>query len=74
MKKKTTHVVPNEDGWGIRNGRDPKISKVFKRKNDAVKEARVISRHRKSELYIHNQDGKIASKDSHGGDPYPLKG
>jgi hypothetical protein len=28
----------------------------------------------KTELRIHNKDGRIASSDSHGGDPFPPKG
>jgi hypothetical protein len=75
-QKKTTHVVPNkkDGGWDIKQGGGQKSSGNFNRKSDAVDRARDISKNRGSELYIHNKDGKIGSKDSHGNDPHPPKG
>jgi len=72
---KTTHVVPNQKGgWDIKQGGAQRSSGHFNNKNDAISRARDISSNRGSELYIHNKDGKIGSKDSHGNDPYPPKG
>ena len=73
--RKTTHVVPDgSGGWNIKQGGASRISGHFDRKNDAIGRAREISQNRNSELYIHNRDGKIGSKDSHGNDPYPPPG
>ena len=74
--KKTTHVVPNkkDGGWDIKNGGASRSSGHFDKKNDAIDRAREISQNKSSELYIHNKDGKIGSKDSHGKDNYPPKG
>ena len=75
MARKTTHVVHNKNsGWDIKQGGSSRISGHFDKKSDAVDRAREISRNRGSELYIHNRDGKIGSKDSHGSDPHPPKG
>ncbi|POB13855.1 DUF2188 domain-containing protein [Halobacteriovorax sp. DA5] len=75
MSKKTTHVVPSKDGgWNIKGGGSKRSSGHFDRKSDAVDRAREISQNKGSELYIHNKDGKIGSKDSHGNDSYPPKG
>ena len=75
MTKKTTHVVPNKNGgWSIKQGGSSRSSGNFDRKSDAIDRAREISQNRGNELYIHNRDGKIGSKDSHGNDPYPPKG
>ncbi len=72
---KTTHVVPNKNGgWDIKQGGAKRSSGHHDRKSDAVDRARQISRNRDSELYIHNKDGKISGKDSHGNDPHPPKG
>jgi hypothetical protein len=72
---KTTHVVPNsEGGWNIKQGGGQKSSGHFDHKQDAIDRAREISRNRGSELFIHNRDGKISRKDSHGNDPFPPKG
>jgi len=41
---------------------------------DASDAGRQISKNRGAEFVIHNKDGKISGKDSHGNDPYPPKG
>lgn len=76
MKAKTTHMVPNskKGGWDIKQGGASRSSGHFDNKDAAVDRARSISRNRGSELYIHNRNGRISRKDSHGNDPYPPKG
>ncbi len=75
MAKNTHHVVPNPDGgWNIKKGGAERSSGHFDNKQDAVESARQISRNQRSELYIHNRDGRISQKDSHGGDPHPPRG
>ncbi|MGE4503501.1 MAG: DUF2188 domain-containing protein [Thiomicrospira sp.] len=76
MSKKSTHVVPNSErgGWDIRQSGSERSSGHFETKAEAEKRAREISRNQESELVIHNKDGKIARKDSHGNDPHPPKG
>lgn len=75
MAKKTTHVVPDSNGgWSIKQGGSKRSSGHFDKKQEAVGRAREISRNKKSELFIHNKDGKIGKKDSHGNDPYPPPG
>lgn len=73
-KRKTTHVVHNPDGgWDIKQGGSSRKSGHRDNKQDAVDRARKISRNKGSELFIHNKDGKIGKKDSHGNDPHPPK-
>lgn len=75
MSSKTTHVVPNpKGGWDIKQGGGQRSSGHFDKKQDAVDRAREISKNQGNELVLHNKDGKIAQKDSHGNDPYPPKG
>jgi len=74
-ERKTTHVVHNQEGgWDIKQGGGKRSSGHFGTKQDATDRAREISRNIGSELYIHNQDGTIGQKDSHGGDSFPPKG
>ena len=74
-RAKSVHVVPNKGGgWNIKSSGATRSSGHFAKKADAVKRAREISRNKKSELVIHNKDGKIAQKDSHGNDPRRIKG
>jgi uncharacterized protein YdaT len=75
MSKKTHHVVHNPNGgWDVKKGGADKASNHFDTKQPAVDKAREISQNQGSELYVHGKDGKIQSKDSHGGDRYPPKG
>ncbi|MCF7822057.1 MAG: DUF2188 domain-containing protein [Mariprofundaceae bacterium] len=72
---KTTHVVPNPNGgWDIRQSNGQKSSGHFDTKQPAVGRAREISRNQRTELVIHNKDGKFGNKDSHGNDPFPPRG
>jgi len=74
MARKTHHVVPSSiGGWDIKKGGSKRSSFHFKRKREAVNKARKISRNQKTELIVHNQNGKISGKDSHGRDPCPPK-
>jgi len=75
MAKGTHHVVPNPNGgWDIKKGGSDRSSGHYDTKKQAVDKAREISRNQKTELKIHNKDGKISQSDSHGNDPYPPKG
>lgn len=69
---KTTHVVPDGDGgWNVKQGGAERSSAKFPTKQPAINRAREISRNLGSELFIHNKNGRIGSKDSHGKDPFP---
>jgi len=75
VSKETTHVVPNPNsGWDVKKGGAKRATKHYDNKKDAINRARQISKNKKSELIIHNKDGRIAQKDSHGNDPFPPKG
>jgi uncharacterized protein YdaT len=74
MARRTHHVVPGPDGgWNIKRGGAERASDHFDLKKDAIDKAREISQHQKTELIIHNRDGKISQSDSHGNDPCPPK-
>lgn len=71
----THHVVPSEKGgWNVIAGGGEKASHQFGTKREAVDKAREISRNQETELVIHNKDGKISAKDSHGNDPSTIRG
>lgn len=72
---KSHHVVPNPDGgWDVKRGGAERASSHHNLKSDAISSARTISQVQRTELRIHNKDGRIASSDSHGKDPFPPKG
>lgn len=69
------HVVHNPDGgWDIKRDGAERSSGHFDTKQDAVDRAREISQRQDTELVIHNKDGQISQKDSHGHDPRNIPG
>jgi hypothetical protein len=75
MGKKALHVVPNpKGGWDIMREGSEKASHHFWGKQEAVEKARQISRNLDTELYIHEADGTMKVKDSHGRGPFPPRG
>ncbi len=73
MAKKNQHVVPTENGWGIRGEGNSRLTKVTPTKAEALKIARDIARNQGTELFIHGRNGKIQDRDSYGNDPCPPK-
>lgn len=74
MANKHVHVVSRDDGWAVTRDNQKRASKVTSTKEQAVQYAKNIAKREKTELSIHNQDGKISQKHSYGNDPYPPKG
>lgn len=71
----THHVVPSSaGGWDVKRGGSERASSHHDTKREAIDQGREVSRSQRTELRIHNKDGKISSSDSHGGDPNPPKG
>ena len=68
------HVVARDDGWAVVKEGASRASSIHDRKADAVKSARQSARKEGVELVVHNKDGKIGQKDSHGRDPRQVKG
>ena len=74
-KGNSHHVVPDSGGgWDVKRSNSSRASAHADTKKEAVDIARQISRNQQTELVIHNLDGQIAQKDSHGNDPHPPKG
>lgn len=73
--QKQHHVVPSTNGgWDVRKSGASKASGHYDTKKDAIDHARKISQNQGTELFIHNLDGRISQKDSHGNDPFPPRG
>jgi hypothetical protein len=74
MSRKSHHIVPNpQGGWDVKKGGASKASLHTDNKTDAINNGRLISQHQKTELVIHNKNGRISQSDSHGNDPNPPK-
>ena len=70
-KGKNQHVVPQNGDWAVKGEGNFRNTKITETKSEAVNRARKIARNMKTELVIHNNDGKISDKDSYGNDPHP---
>ena len=54
------HVLPQEDGWNLRNETSGEIIEAYGRKRDAVKGGRrVAGNQRPSCLVVHKSDGSV---------------
>jgi len=72
---KSHHVVPaSGGGWNVKVGGGERAIKHTETKREAVDLARQISRNQQSELVVHNKNGRITQKDSHGHDPKTTPG
>lgn len=68
---KNQHVVPHEDGWGVRGEGNDRLTSRHTTQKGAIDVAKEIAKNQRSELVIHGRDGRIRDKDSYGNDPCP---
>lgn len=75
MTTKTHRVLPSSTGgWRVTVDGGQRDIKHTDTKKEAVDIARKISQNQRSELAVHNKDGQIGQRDSHGNDPESSKG
>lgn len=70
---KNQHVVPADDGWGVRGEGNERLTSRHDTQAEAIEAAREIAINQQSEVVIHRPDGRIRDRDSYGNDPYPPK-
>ena len=69
---KKLHVVKSPSGrWSVHQSGANRASRNFETQGEAVTYARKRAKNDSGELYIHNRDGTISSRDSYGKDPQP---
>ena len=71
---KNQHVVPKGNQWAVKGEGNQRNTAVCNTQKQAIDIARQISKNQNSELLIHNRQGQIRERDSHGNDPFPPKG
>jgi hypothetical protein len=67
------HVTPHQGKWAVKPAGSPPTS-THRTQQAAIDAARPQARRNHSELLIHNRQGQIRERDSHGHDPNPPKG
>lgn len=73
-KKNNQHIVPHQDGWAVKGANNRRATSVHRTQTEAINAGRSIAINQKSELLIHNTEGRIRQKNSYGNDSYPPKG
>ena len=71
---KNQHVVPHHGQWGVRGEGNERLTSLHDTQAEAIDAARTIAQHQGSELLVHNRQGQIRDRDSHGNDPFPPRG
>jgi hypothetical protein len=70
--KKPIHITPRpEGGWEQKSEGNQRATRISDTKKEAVDQARKQAQSQGVELVVHNKDGTISEKDSHGRDPFP---
>ncbi|MFT5157367.1 MAG: hypothetical protein ACI9NN_000750 [Bacteroidia bacterium] len=59
------HVVPTDDGWGIRGEGNQRLTATYDYQDDAIDRAREIAKNYKSSVIIHRKDGTIRDRTSY---------
>lgn len=68
------HTVHRPSGWGNLSAGASKVPKIYPTKAEAQAAGRQTAINQHAEHIIHNEDGKIGSRNSYGHDPHPPKG
>lgn len=71
MAGKNQHVVKREDGWAVRGAGNERDSSHHRTQARAADAARDNARNQRSEVVIHDRQGRIRDSDSYGNDPNP---
>lgn len=74
MPKKNIHVTPRLSGWAVKPEGSDRASKIYPTQKQAINAGRRQTQQAGGELFIHNRQGQIRQRDSHGSDPYPPRG
>ena len=68
------HVVPHNDGWAVRKGNSNRITRKFDLQQDAIDAATRFAQNQRTELFIHDREGRIRDRRSYGNDPRQIPG
>jgi Uncharacterized protein conserved in bacteria (DUF2188) len=69
--EKNQHVVRGEDGWAVRGEGNSRDTSHHRTQALAIDAARDIARDQRSEVVIHDRQGRIRDRDSYGNDRNP---
>lgn len=74
MTRQNIHVTPRPSGWATKPEGASRASRIYPKQQQAIDAARRQTQQQGGELVIHNKQGQIRDKDSHGNDKFPPRG
>lgn len=74
MIVKNQHIVPHNEQWAVRGENTKRVTSIYETQKEAINAGREIARNNYSELFIHNEEGRIRERNSYGNDPHPPQG
>lgn len=74
MNSRNIHVTPRPEGWATKPEGASRASRIYPTQRKAIDAARHQTQQNGGELVIHNRQGQIRAKDSHGPDKCPPRG
>ena len=74
MAGKNQHVVKRDNGWAVLGENNTRDTSLHRTQQEAFEAAREIAKNQKSEVFIHDENGKIRERNTYGNDPFPPKG
>ena len=74
MRKRNQHIVPHDNRWAVRGAGSQRATSVHRTQREAIDIGRQIASNQGTELFVHDRNGQIRERDSHGNDPFPPKG
>jgi hypothetical protein len=73
-KHRNQHVVPRDGQWAVVGAGSSRATVVTEKQSTAIAIANKIATDQQTELLIHNRQGRIRERRSHGHDPNNRKG
>jgi hypothetical protein len=68
------HVVKRGDNWAVRGAGNSKDTSHHGTQEEAIGAAKNVAENKKSDVVIHNREGKIRERSSYGNDPSDREG
>lgn len=71
MARNNQHVVTHNDDWAVKGEGNNRVTSIHDTQAEAIDAARDIAINHRSEVVIHDRQGRIRDRDSYGNDPFP---
>ncbi len=74
MAKRNQHVVPLGSGWAVKDSGAAEATVITSRQSEAIDYATRLAKKEKTEVIIHDRNGKIRERNSYSTSPISSNG